>query len=78
MKKNTVSCKEVMDHICDNLGEELNSSKCAAIKKHLDECPDCIQYFNSVEKTIEFYKLYNMEFNNEAHSRLMNVLGLKD
>ncbi len=78
MKKNTVSCKEVMNHICDNLGEELNSPKCAAIKKHLDECPDCIQYFNSVEKTIEFYKLYNMEFNNDAHSRLMNVLGLKD
>ncbi len=78
MKKNKVSCKEVMNHICDNLGEELNSPKCAAIKKHLDECPDCIQYFNSVEKTIEFYKLYNMEFNNDAHSRLMNVLGLKD
>ncbi len=78
MKKNTVSCKEVMNHICDNLGEELNSPKCAAIKKHLDECPDCIQYFNSVEKTIEFYKLYNMEFNNEAHNRLMNVLGLKE
>lgn len=78
MNENKVTCKEVMSHICDSLGEELDSPKCLAIKNHLDECPDCRQYFNSVEKTIEFYKLYNMEFNPDAHNRLLNILGLED
>jgi len=78
MKENNVTCKEVMSHICDSLGEELDSPKCIAIKNHLDECTDCRQYFNSVEKTIEFYKLYNLEFNPAMHNRLMDILGLED
>ena len=78
MNENKVTCKEVMNHICNSLGEELNSPKCVEIKSHLDECPDCRQYFNSVEKTIEFYKLYNMEFNPDVHNRLMDILGLEE
>jgi len=32
MNENKTSCREVMEHICDNLGEELNSPKCIEIK----------------------------------------------
>jgi predicted anti-sigma-YlaC factor YlaD len=72
------TCKEVMNHICDNLGEELDSPKCIEIKNHLENCDNCKHYFNSVEKTIEFYKKYNVELPKDAHDRLLDLLGLKE
>ena len=78
MKNNIVSCKEVMSHICDSLGEDLSSPKCENIKDHLENCPNCQKYFESVESTIKFYKKYNVELDNDGHERLLSVLGLKD
>ena len=78
MSKIKVTCKVVMDHICENLGEDLNSEKCIAIKNHLDECADCKNYFNSIEQTIEFYRKYNINLPGEVHERLLNTLGLKN
>jgi predicted anti-sigma-YlaC factor YlaD len=77
MNETKITCKVVMDHICENLGEDLNSEKCIAIKNHLDTCEDCKNYFSSVERTIEFYREYNINIPNEAHERLLDVLGLK-
>lgn len=72
------TCKEVMSHICDNLGEELDSPKCVELKNHLEHCDNCKHYFNSVGTTIEFYKKYNVELPSEAHNRLLDLLGLKE
>ncbi len=77
MKEETVSCKEVMRHICDSLGEDLNSDKCRAIKAHLDECEGCQNYFKTVELTIDFYKKYNEDLPKGAHDRLMSFLDLE-
>jgi predicted anti-sigma-YlaC factor YlaD len=76
--KNEITCKEVMNHICDNLGEELNSPKCIAIKEHLESCETCQSYFKNVEATIEFYKKYNVTLPDDAHNRLLSFLGLKE
>lgn len=78
MKNQNVSCKEVMNHICDSLGEDLNSPKCINIKDHLENCQSCQKYFDSVESTISFYKKYNVELDSEGHNRLLSVLGLKE
>lgn len=78
MSENKPVCKDVMAHICDNLGEELNSSKCVSIKAHLENCENCKHYFNSVETTIEFYKKYNVTISEDAHYRLMDCLGLRE
>jgi predicted anti-sigma-YlaC factor YlaD len=75
MKEN-ISCKEVMSHICESLGEDLNSEKCMAIREHLEDCPGCKNYFSSVEQTISFYKMYDIKMPDEAHNRLMEKLGL--
>ncbi|PJA95598.1 MAG: hypothetical protein CO129_10870 [Ignavibacteriales bacterium CG_4_9_14_3_um_filter_34_10] len=77
MHKENVGCREVMNHICDNLGEDLNSPKCVAIKEHLESCDSCKKYFKSVEDTIKFYKLYNVELSDESHKNLMKKLGLE-
>lgn len=71
-------CKDVMAHICDNLGEELESPNCLLIKKHIEECDNCNHYFKSVETTIEFYKKYNVTISEDAHNRLMDCLGLNE
>ena len=78
MKQEKVNCKEVMNHICDSLGEDLNSPKCINIKSHLEGCPSCQKYFDSVDSTITFYKKYNVELDNKGHQRLLSVLGLDD
>ena len=78
MKNEMITCSEVKKHVCENLGEDLNDEKCLSVKKHLDTCPDCREYFKSVEITIECYRKYNAEVSEEAHSRLMKMLGLEE
>jgi hypothetical protein len=77
MKKEIkVTCLEVMSHICDSLGEDLNSDRCKDIKSHLEQCPDCTNYYKSVHMTIDYYKKYNVDLPKDAHNRLMSFLDL--
>lgn len=78
MSNNKVTCKDVANHICESLGEDLNSARCREIKEHLESCSDCREYFSSVEKTIGFYKTYNVDLPGEVHKRLMDCLDLPD
>ena len=76
MSKDKVNCKDVMNHICETLGEDLNSDRCAAIKKHLEECSGCKSYFETVEITIDYYRKYNVKMPKDAHEKLMKFLHL--
>jgi predicted anti-sigma-YlaC factor YlaD len=78
MNKTEISCKEVMKHVCESLGENLEDEKCRDVKKHLESCPQCREYFKSVEITIECYRKYNVEVPEEAHNRLMKFLDLEE
>jgi len=73
-----VECKEVMMHVCENLGEHLDSPRCIAIKEHLETCDVCKHYFESVEQTIGFYRDYKIDMPENAHDKLVNILGLND
>ena len=78
MSSKDVTCKEVMQHICECLAEELESDKCGDIRAHLDECSKCRDYFQSVEITIDCYRKYNVDLPKDAHNRLMKFLDLDD
>lgn len=78
MSKIEVTCTEVMKHVCECLAEELDSDKCSNIKKHLDSCEKCRDYFQSVKITIDCYRKYNFDLPEDAHSRLMKFLDLKE
>lgn len=74
METHKINCKDVMNHICDNIGEESDSPKCREIKAHLEGCECCQKYFNSIDSTIKFYKEYNVEMSDDIHKRLMEFL----
>ena len=78
MKPLELTCKDVMAHICETLGEDLESQKCSEIKEHLDHCDNCGKYFHSVNNTISFYKEYNITVSDDCHDRLMKYLNLDD
>jgi hypothetical protein len=78
IEKKSISCHDVMQHICKNLGTELESEKCREIKEHLESCSHCQEYFKSVEITIDCYRKYNVELPPDAHKRLIDFLGLEE
>lgn len=58
MNSKKITCNQVLNHICENLDEEINSPTCLSIKFHLNECPDCAVYLKSLKNTINLYKNY--------------------
>lgn len=58
MNKRKSCCREVFTHICENLDQDLASPRCRDIRKHLDGCPDCSIYLDSLKKTITLYRKY--------------------
>ncbi len=52
-----MKCKDVYQHICENLDQDMNSPRCRAIKKHLESCQDCTAYLDSLRKTVSFYRV---------------------
>jgi anti-sigma factor RsiW len=50
------SCRQVYQHICDHLDEDLASPRCRRIRQHLEGCPDCQAYLDSLKKTIILYR----------------------
>lgn len=78
MSQEKITCKEVMKHVCESFGDPLNDEKCIEVRKHIDSCSHCKEYFKSVEITIECYRKYNVQVPEEAHGRLMKMLGLEE
>jgi predicted anti-sigma-YlaC factor YlaD len=54
-----MDCKRTYKYICENLDVDLNSPACAQIKKHLDDCPNCMAYLDTLKKTILLYQEYD-------------------
>ncbi|MCF8262267.1 MAG: hypothetical protein K9J12_15950 [Melioribacteraceae bacterium] len=70
--------KELMKHICSNLGEDFGELKCEELMKEIEDCDCANNYLRTLEKTIEVYKRYNAEVSPEVHNRLMDILDLTD
>jgi hypothetical protein len=72
------SCQEVMDYICAQFGEDENSARCRELKEHLDKCPDCSTYCDSIEKMIGLYRATSPCFSEEARRILLESLGIPE
>jgi hypothetical protein len=58
MKKIPSHCNKAFRQICENLGENVGSPQCRAIRTHLGKCDDCAAYLDSLLKTAELYRRY--------------------
>lgn len=76
--KDKLTCKEVINQVCEHLGELPDSPLCTAIQEHLKECKNCSNFYDQLEKTVEIYRKYSTELPDGAHERLMSFLGLLD
>ena len=79
MKKKTVHCHDVLNHICEELDTRLTSAKCRELKRHLEKCPNCTAYLDSLRKTIILYgSSPNPHLPDKARKQLFAILRLKD
>ncbi len=71
------TCTTVFRHICENLDADLNSPQCRAIKAHIDDCPNCVAYLDSLKKTVSLYRVYPVPNTPAAvHRKLMAKIAL--
>jgi len=71
-----MTCNEAYLRICDNLDADPNSAKCRQVLRHLEVCPDCAAFLDSVKKTIALYKMLpNPRTPATTHQRLMKAIN---
>ena len=51
-------CQEVFALLSDYLNLELPPDACAAIEEHLAGCPPCIEFVESLRKTVDLCRQY--------------------
>ncbi|MFW5973170.1 MAG: anti-sigma factor family protein [Bacteroidota bacterium] len=47
---------EMLEQLCETLGEDVESPSCDALRAHLDRCPGCRAYVDSLLETIALYR----------------------
>ncbi len=66
---------DVYKFICENLDQGLNSAQCEEIKRHLENCPECKAYLDSLKRTISLYRAEPVpHIPQEVHQRLFKAL----
>jgi RNA polymerase sigma-70 factor (ECF subfamily) len=58
MEKHPENCKEVFAMLSEYLNLELPPDACHEIEAHLAGCPPCIEFANSLRKTVEICRRY--------------------
>ena len=51
-----MTCKKVQKLLSDFLDDDLKEAVCEDIRKHLDDCPDCMVQVDSVKKVIRLFR----------------------
>jgi len=52
-------CKEIFALLSEYLDFELPPDACKEIESHLEGCPPCIEFAESLRKTVDLCKYYN-------------------
>lgn len=77
MRLNKINCTSVVEHVCEELDEDINSAACRVIKRHLKSCPNCTAYLDSLKKTVLIYRhTPNPRFPAKARKQLFATLKI--
>lgn len=71
------TAKERILNICAELGEDLDSPGCQALREYVKTCPNCEAFVDSVKKTIRLYQQYKPGYPEDIRKRLLKTLNLK-
>jgi predicted anti-sigma-YlaC factor YlaD len=71
---------KIIKEICDFMGEDLDAPACREVAEHIENCPTCQIYFDTVKKTVTLCRELeeNKKLPNEVHQRLYKVLKLDE
>lgn len=70
--------QDVYKQICDFMGEDLDAPACKEVAEHLEKCPNCKVYLDTVKKTVTICKENEKQeaMPREVKNRLFKVLKL--
>jgi len=78
MKLKKIDCLDVAKHVCGDLDEHIDSEECRAIRKHLESCPNCTAYLDSLKKTVLIYQhIPSPRFPKRSRKKLFAKLKIK-
>lgn len=72
--------KEKIKKICDLMGEDLDSPACQAMMEHINACPTCKVYYDTMKKTVFLCRENDCpeEIPDDVKDRLFKVLNLEE
>lgn len=60
--------------ICDELGEDMDSPSCQALREYVKSCPNCEAFVDSVKKTIRLYREYEPRPTPDIEKRVLEMI----
>jgi len=77
----TYSHEDAFKMLCNDLSEDINADLCDEVKAHLQECPECRIYVDTLKQTVVLYRAAEEEDEAEGiprdvSDRLFKVLKL--
>jgi hypothetical protein len=48
--------KKIIDELCNYLGQDIDHPMCKELMLHVQECPECKMYLDTVKMTVSLYK----------------------
>jgi hypothetical protein len=77
MKKE--SHKEIVKRICDFMGEDLDAPACQEVAAHVEKCPECKIYLDTIKKTVTLCRDLetSKKLPSDVNHRLFKVLDLE-
>ena len=72
-----MNCEHILERLCDDIAEDIDSEVCQEIKNHLETCEECRQQLNSVRNTVHLFRcLQEYDVPSSVHHRLVTLLNL--
>ncbi len=72
--------KDHIQKICDIMGEDFDAPACREVLEHLNQCPTCKVYYDTVKKTVLLCQDNDCAetLPDDVNQRLLEVLNLSD
>jgi len=72
--------QKILDELCNYLGQDLDSPMCKELQSHVKDCPECLEYINSVKVTVNILKenYKSKPLPEELKINLLKILHIED